>query len=72
MSQILPVVIHLGADRSWRVRWCFAGKLADICRVMGLEVSNNSLCNLMELLLKDAEAEVGNKIKLIMLLIANT
>jgi hypothetical protein len=58
MGEVLPVVLAIAADRSWRVRWSLAVKIAEVSTVMGSQVANNSLCACFESLLRDPEAEV--------------
>ena len=58
MGEVLPVILAIAADRSWRVRWSLAVKIADVSGVMGNQVANNSLCECFENLLRDSEAEV--------------
>lgn len=57
-SQILPVVIAIGGDRSWRVRWSLACRLHELCKPLGSQVSNSHLSSVFESLLNDSEAEV--------------
>ena len=52
------MVLAIGADRSWRVRWSLAVKIAEVAAVMGAQVANSSLCECLENLLRDPEAEV--------------
>ena len=58
MSEILPVILAIAADRSWRVRWSLAVKLHQVAQGMGSQVANNSLCECFEEMLRDQEAEV--------------
>ena len=58
IGQILPVVLSIAADKSWRVRWSLALQLPDICVAMGERATNDHLAVAFEALLNDAEAEV--------------
>jgi serine/threonine-protein phosphatase 2A regulatory subunit A len=58
ISHILPVVVAIGGDRSWRVRWSLACRLHELCEPLGSQVSNNHLSVVFEGLLNDSEAEV--------------
>lgn len=57
-SLILPVVIAIGGDRSWRVRWSLACRLNELCEPLGSTLTNNCLSAVFESLLNDSEAEV--------------
>lgn len=58
ISSILPVVLGIAGDRSWRVRWSLANTLHEICSGLGDHAANNSLSTAYESLLGDAEPEV--------------
>ena len=58
ITHILPVVIAIGGDRSWRVRWSLACRLHELCDPLGSLVANNYLSAVFESLLNDSEAEV--------------
>ena len=58
MSEVLPVVLAIAADRSWRVRWSLAVKLFQVAQGMGSQAANNSLAECFEDMLRDQEAEV--------------
>lgn len=58
VTDILPVVLAIGGDRSWRVRWSLACRLHELCEPLGVQVTNNSLSVVFESLLNDSEAEV--------------
>ena len=58
ITHILPVVIAIGGDRSWRVRWSLACRIHELCDSLGTLVSNNHLSGVFESLLNDSEAEV--------------
>ncbi len=59
MSEVLPVVLAIAADRSWRVRWSLAVKLYQVAQGMGSQAANNSLAECFEDMLRDHEAEVS-------------
>lgn len=58
ISQILPVVLSIANDKSWRVRWSVANKLKGVCKSIGEQSTNNSLVTSFENLLTDSEPEV--------------
>lgn len=58
VTHILPVVVAIGGDRSWRVRWSLACRLHELCGPLGNTVANNCLSGVFESLLNDSEAEV--------------
>ena len=55
---MLPVVVRIGGDPSWRVRWSLAKALPTVCSALGEHITNASLCATFEALLADSEAEV--------------
>jgi len=58
LRHILPLVLLIASDRSWRVRWSLANQLHEICQVFGEQVTNNSLSEAAISILGDVEAEV--------------
>lgn len=58
VNEILPVVLSLSCDRSWRVRWSFSNGLHEICNAMGEDITNSSLVSVFQSLLGDVEPEV--------------
>lgn len=58
LRHILPVVMLIASDKSWRVRWSLANQLHEIAQVFGEQVSNSSLSTVFETLLNDGECEV--------------
>ena len=52
------MVLSIGGDRSWRVRWSLASRLYELCEPLGEQVANNSLSEIFESLLSDSEPEV--------------
>ena len=57
-AQLLPIVVALSEDRSWRARWSVANKLSELCEAFGPEATSGPLVLALEKLLKDPEAEV--------------
>ena len=57
-AHVLPVVLAVGSDKSWRVRWSLAMRLHELCGPLGERVANDSLSVVFEGLLGDSEAEV--------------
>ena len=55
---VLPVILAVGSDKSWRVRWSLATRLHELCGPLGDQVANESLSVVFEQLLGDSEAEV--------------
>eukprot|EP00656_Telonema_subtile_P019228 TRINITY_DN204_c0_g1_i1.p1 TRINITY_DN204_c0_g1~~TRINITY_DN204_c0_g1_i1.p1 ORF type:complete len:599 (+),score=184.35 TRINITY_DN204_c0_g1_i1:202-1998(+) len=58
MQFIVPVVKQCGEDKSWRVRYCAAEKIATLATALGQQLTNLELMGLFVRLLKDSEAEV--------------
>jgi serine/threonine-protein phosphatase 2A regulatory subunit A len=58
MRSIVPVVKQCAEDKSWRVRYCAAEKMAVLAECLGPAITNTELINLFVRLLKDSEAEV--------------
>lgn len=72
MSQVLPVLLNLASDRSWRVRWALASRIHEVCGALGQQISNNSLSSAYEALLNDTEAEVRSAAAVTMVLVCGT
>lgn len=72
MAQVLPVLLNLANDRSWRVRWALASRIHEICGALGQQISNNSLSAAYEALLNDTEAEVRSAAASTMVLVCGT
>ena len=72
MSQVLPVILNVANDRSWRVRWALACKIHEVCGAMGQQIANNSLSSAFETLLNDTEAEVRSAAAGSMVLVCGT
>jgi len=58
LAIVLPAVLSIAADKSWRVRWSLATQFPDICVAFGEQTTNDHLSVAFEALLNDAEAEV--------------
>ena len=56
-SIVLPVVLNLASDNSYRVRWSVASHVAELGEAFGAEVTELKLLPLMQKLLQDPEAE---------------
>lgn len=57
-EKILPVVLKLGTDMAWRIRYSVANKMADLCETFGKTITQNKLDELYQNLISDKEAEV--------------
>ncbi|KAJ1418998.1 protein phosphatase 2, partial [Ochromonadaceae sp. CCMP2298] len=60
-ADILPAVLEVARDKSWRVRWSVAHRLHEIMRIGSLSGDQtfcDSLCDVFTSLLSDAEPEV--------------
>jgi hypothetical protein len=57
-SQVLPVVIAIGCDRAWRVRWSLACNIFAVSQALGDQMINNTVFECFDNLLRDSEAEV--------------
>ena len=55
---ILPIVLLLGDDKSWKVRYHFAAKYPSLADALGRDINENSLVQTIAQLLKDPEADV--------------
>lgn len=62
ISKVLPVVLRIASDSSWRVRWSLARLLPPVCSSLGASVTNDSLVPSFEALLSDSEAEVRSAV----------
>jgi serine/threonine-protein phosphatase 2A regulatory subunit A len=56
---VLPVVISIGTDRAWRVRWSLACNIFEISKALGDQMTNNTIYECFDNLLRDSEAEVS-------------
>jgi hypothetical protein len=52
VPQLLPLVMALSEDKSWRVRWSVASKLDELCGAFGKEAVNGAIIFALEKLLK--------------------
>lgn len=57
-GNILPLVVRLAEDHSWRVRWSVANKFVELCDALGPGPSGAELLTSFTALLSDGEAEV--------------
>lgn len=57
ISLVLPVVLKISGDSSWRVRWSLARCLPELSKASG-EQAHESISRVLETLLGDTEAEV--------------
>jgi hypothetical protein len=61
-THILPAVLAIANDRSWRVRWSLANRLHEVLGAVDAAaistVGSASLSNVFESLLNDSEPEV--------------
>jgi len=58
LAIVLPAVLSIAADKSWRVRWSLAAQFPAVCAALGERTTNDHLSVAFEALLNDAEAEV--------------
>jgi serine/threonine-protein phosphatase 2A regulatory subunit A len=54
----LPIILAMGDDKSWKVRYHFAQKFPNLAEALGKEITENSLIQTIAQLLKDGEADV--------------
>ena len=57
-ANVLPLVLQLADDKSWRVRWSVANKIIALCEAFGAAISRNQLLDSFTALLQDTESEV--------------
>ena len=57
VAVVLPVVLNLASDNSYRVRWSVASHMAELGAVFGGEVTATKLMPVMQKLLQDPEPE---------------
>ncbi|OMJ69527.1 hypothetical protein SteCoe_32720 [Stentor coeruleus] len=55
---VLPIVLILGDDKSWKVRYHFAIKYHALAEALGKDINESSLVQIIVQLLKDNEADV--------------
>ena len=55
---VLPIILELAADTSWRVRWSVGKGFGDMCEAMGESTVTSGFLDSFEKLLRDSEAEV--------------
>mmetsp|Transcript_8561 Transcript_8561/g.24416 ORF Transcript_8561/g.24416 Transcript_8561/m.24416 type:complete len:595 (-) Transcript_8561:83-1867(-) len=57
-EKILPIILSLATDKSWRVRWPVADKFHEICHTLGEDLTASDLAPVYVKLLADSESEV--------------
>lgn len=57
-SHLIPIIIQLTGDKSWKVKLHLAKCFADLAEALGKEISENSLFSIFSTLLRDLENEV--------------
>lgn len=55
---ILPILLTLSEDKSWKVRLTIAKNFAELSQAFGKEITDGNLVTKFALLLKDVEADV--------------
>lgn len=55
---LIPLIIQMTGDKSWRVKHFLAKSFADLAEAVGSELSENSLVSIFSTLLRDPENEV--------------
>ena len=58
---VLPVVLNLASDNSYRVRWSVASHMAALGEVFGAQVTTTKLMPIMQKLLQDTEPETRSR-----------
>lgn len=56
-AEIIPAIVEIAKDKSWRVRWSLAHKLHDIMH-SNMDIASSPLSTVCNNLLNDSEAEV--------------
>ena len=57
-NSILPVILSLSEDKSWRVRWSVSNSFCEVCDSLGEDITRNELVRYFVKLLRDSEPEV--------------
>lgn len=57
-SHLIPIIIQLTGDKSWKVKLHLAKCFANLAEALGKEISENSLFSIFSTLLRDLENEV--------------
>lgn len=57
-NNLIPIIIQLTGDKSWKVKLYLAKNFADLAEALGKEISENSLFAIFSTLLRDLESEV--------------
>lgn len=54
----LPVILGIGEDKSWKVRYHFARLFPQLAKSLGREITESSLIQTFAQLLRDTESDV--------------
>ena len=57
-SYLIPIIIQLTGDKSWKVKLHLAKYFANLAKALGKDISENSLFSIFSTLLRDLENEV--------------
>lgn len=57
-QNIIPIIIQLTGDKSWKVKLYLSKTFAELAKVLGPEITENSLFSIFSTLLRDLENEV--------------
>jgi hypothetical protein len=57
-QNIIPIVITLVGDKSWKVKLYLSKIFSDLAETLGPEITDNSLYSIFSTLLRDLENEV--------------
>lgn len=57
-TYVIPLIIQMTGDKSWRVKHHLAKYFADLARAVGKDIADNSLISIFSTLLRDPENEV--------------
>lgn len=57
-SNLIPIIIQLTGDKSWKVKLYLARNFAKLAEALGKEIADNSLFSIFSTLLRDMENEV--------------
>ena len=59
IQAVLPVVLRLASDNSYRVRWSVASHMGKLGQVFGPDITQSQLLPCLQKLLQDAKSKVG-------------
>lgn len=57
-NNVIPLIIQMTGDKSWRVKLNLAKEFAKLAKAVGKDISDNSLISIFSTLLRDPENEV--------------